>query len=181
MKRRSRPIRSRISDGGRDQFSGAEREDRQERDAEVARRAHGAPQRLDAAPVPFAARQAARRGPAPVAIHDDGDVPRHGESVDLRTMAAASRLLDRAAVAQTVMISFSLPASSLSTSAIACVGRLLHLAPTDARAIVLADLVILLQLLEHVEAVAAHVAHRDLRGLGVFVRDLDEFACAAPR
>ena len=44
--------------------------------------------------------------------------------------------------------------------------------------IVLADLVILFQLLEDVEAVAAHVAHRDARGLGIFVRDLDQFLAA---
>ena len=40
---------------------------------------------------------------------------------------------------------------------------------------VLADLVVLLKLLEKVEAIAADVAHRDARGLGVFVRDLHDF------
>ncbi len=53
------------------------------------------------------------------------------------------------------------------------VGRLLHLVGF-ALVIVLADLVVLFQLLEHVETVAADVAHRDARRLGVFVRDLDE-------
>ena len=37
---------------------------------------------------------------------------------------------------------------------------------------------ILLQLLQHVHAVAAHMADRDAGGLGIFVRDLDEFLAA---
>ena len=57
------------------------------------------------------------------------------------------------------------------------VGRLLDLAG-EALVVVLADLVILLELLEHVDAVAAHVAHGDARGLGIFVRDLDQFLAA---
>ena len=80
-------------------------------------------------------------------------------------------------VAQTVMISFSLAASSLSTSAIvssvAFCTSLGH-----ALVVVLADLVILLELLEHVQAVAAHMADRDLGGFGIFVRDLDQFLAA---
>ena len=78
-------------------------------------------------------------------------------------------------VAQTVMISFSLPASSFSTSRDSGVGRLLHFAGL-ALLLVLADLVLLLQLLEQVETVAADVAHRHARSLGVFVRDLHDFA-----
>ena len=79
--------------------------------------------------------------------------------------------------AQTVMISFSLAASDWSISAIVwsvafCTSSAMRLL------IVLADLAVLLQLLEQVEAVAADVAHRDARGLGVFVRDLDQFLAA---
>ncbi len=38
--------------------------------------------------------------------------------------------------------------------------------------------VILFQLLQHVEAIAAHMAHGDPRRLGIFVRDLDQFLAA---
>ena len=50
-------------------------------DAEIAGRAHGAAQRFDAAPMALDARQAARRRPASVAVHDDGDMARHVELV----------------------------------------------------------------------------------------------------
>src|SRR4029077_897132 len=59
----------------------AEREYRQVLDAERARRADGAAQGLDAAAMPLDARQPALRGPAPVAIHDDGHVSRRAEAV----------------------------------------------------------------------------------------------------
>ena len=48
--------------------------DRQIGDAELDRRAHRAAHRLDAAPMALETRQAARLRPAPVAVHDDGDV-----------------------------------------------------------------------------------------------------------
>src|SRR3984893_5184008 len=59
---------------------GAEGIDGQHLDAEVARRAHRTPQRYDALTMPFPARQSARRRPAPVAVHDDGDVERRAEA-----------------------------------------------------------------------------------------------------
>ncbi len=65
--------------GGPRPILGAERINGQYLDAELARRAHRAPQRLDAAAMPFPARQTARRRPAPVAVHDDGDVERRIE------------------------------------------------------------------------------------------------------
>src|SRR5439155_2750589 len=55
------------------------------------------------------------------------------------------------------------------------VGRLLHLLG-GALAVVLADLVILFQLLEHFKTVAPHMPHRDPRRLGIFMSDLDQFA-----
>ena len=131
MKRRSSPIRSRISEGGRDQFSELKEKIVRMANAEIAGRAHGAAQRLDAAPMAFDARQAARGGPAAVAVHDDGDVPRHGEASPHRN-GRRRFAFDRRQRAHTVMISFSLAASSLSISAIICVGRLLHLARTGA-------------------------------------------------
>src|SRR6478752_6418543 len=53
------------------------------------------------------------------------------------------------------------------------VGRLLHLVGVTLL-IVLRHLVILLELLQHIEAVAADVAGGDLGGFRVFVRDLDQ-------
>src|SRR6266702_2510406 len=41
-------------------------------------------------------------------------------------------------------------------------------------AVVLADLMILFQLLEHIYPIAPHMANRDLGGLGIFVRDFDQ-------
>ena len=61
-----------------------------------------------------------------------------------------------------------------SISRDAGIGRLLDLAGKPV-VIVLADLVILFQLLDHVHGVAADMAHRDARGFGIFVRDLDQF------
>src|SRR5947209_7336668 len=55
------------------------------------------------------------------------------------------------------------------------VGRLLHLGVV-ALVIVLADLMVLLELLENFHAVAPHVAHGDARGLRVFMRDLHQLA-----
>src|SRR5262245_47913663 len=54
------------------------------------------------------------------------------------------------------------------------VGRLLHVTG-QAFLVVFRHLVILLELLEDVETVAADVPHGDLGGFGIFVRDLDEF------
>ena len=174
MKRRSSPIRSRISDGGRDQFSELKekivrKEMPRSPAARTVRRNASTPRRW---PSPRGKPRAAAQRPLPSMMmatwRGTSKEPPPG-----RPMAARRSLLDRAGVAQTVMISFSLAASSLSTSAIVssvafCTSLGLTLV------VVLADLVLLLQLLEEVEAVAAHVAHRDPRGLGVFVRDLDE-------
>ena len=79
MKRRSRPIRSRTSAGGRDQFSELKEKivSTWMPISPAARTVRA--QRLDAAAMAFGARQAARGRPAPVAIHDDGDMARHLE------------------------------------------------------------------------------------------------------
>jgi hypothetical protein len=61
---------------------GAERENREKADTEIAGGAYRATERLDAAAVAFPTRQPARRRPAPVAVHDDGNVPRYGEMAD---------------------------------------------------------------------------------------------------
>jgi len=59
---------------------GAERKDGEYGNPEIAGGAHGLAQRLDPAAMPFHARQTARRGPAPVAVHDDSDMARHLEA-----------------------------------------------------------------------------------------------------
>jgi hypothetical protein len=96
----------------------AEGENRQSGNTDIGCRAHRTAQSFHATAVAFYSRQTARGRPAPVAIHDDGDMPRHFKRVAPlwdRLGRAASR---SGRVAQTVMISFSLPASSLSTSLI---------------------------------------------------------------
>ncbi len=59
----------------------AEGENRQSGNAEIGGGTHGAPQSLDAAAVALDPRQAARSRPAPIAIHDDGDMARHLKAV----------------------------------------------------------------------------------------------------
>ena len=75
------------------------------------------------------------------------------------------------------MISFSFAAEQGVDLGDELVGRLLHLVGV-ALAVILADGAVLLELLEQVETVAAHVADRDLRLFGVFVRDLHHFLAA---
>ena len=57
----------------------AEGEDGDELDADLAGGANRAAHGFDAAAMALAARQTARRGPAAIAVHDDGDVTRHFE------------------------------------------------------------------------------------------------------
>ena len=66
MKRRSSPIRSPTSAAGRDQFSELKEKMVMMLDAEFAAGADRAPQRLDAAPMAFDARQAARAAQRPL-------------------------------------------------------------------------------------------------------------------
>src|SRR5258707_12803114 len=95
---------------------GAEGKNRQETDSEVAGGTHGAPQRFDTTAMAFPTRQAARRRPAAVAVHDDGNGPRHGEIADL---SVQRHVLRHPLQPHTVRISFSLFFKILSTSAIA--------------------------------------------------------------
>src|SRR5689334_2945438 len=96
---------------------GAERKDCEHGNAEIAGGAHGLAQCLNAAAMPFDARQTARCGPPPVAVHDNGNMARHLEAAVIgeRLRYLACR---HGCIAQTVMISFSLAARSFSTSAI---------------------------------------------------------------
>ena len=170
MKRRSSPISSRISDGGRDQFSELN-------------------EKMVRMPMP--------RSPAARTVRRNASTPRRCPSARGRPRAAAQRPLpsmmmatcrgmvnspigtvggaafDISIMTHTVRISFSLPASILSISPIVSSVSLLHLLG-GALVVVLADLVILFQLLEHIKPVAPDVAHRDPGGLGIFVRHLDQ-------
>ena len=78
------------------------------------------------------------------------------------------------------MISFSFCARIWSISAIGGVGRLLDLGG-QALDLVLADVAVLLLLLQVVDAVAPDVAHGDAGRLGIFMRDLDQFLTALLR
>ena len=60
-----------------------ERVERQDLDAETGRRFDDVADRIDPGAVAFDTRQMALRGPAAVAVHDDGDVPRQTVEVDL--------------------------------------------------------------------------------------------------
>ena len=75
------------------------------------------------------------------------------------------------------MISFSLDGQRHIDLGDGLVSRLLHLLGL-AVDFVLADVAVLLELLEMIETVAAHVAGSDASLLGVFVRDLDQFLAA---
>jgi hypothetical protein len=57
------------------------------------------------------------------------------------------------------------------------VGSFLHLLGRPF-AVVLADLVVLFQFLEHVQAITPHVSHCHSGGLSIFVRNLDELLAA---
>src|SRR5215211_565403 len=57
------------------------------------------------------------------------------------------------------------------------IGGLLHIIG-EALLVVFRDLVVFLEFLDDIQPVAANVAHRDARGLGIFVRDLHEFLAA---
>src|SRR6185437_4309387 len=141
-----------------------------------------AAQRLDAPAMTLDARQSARRGPAPVAVHDDGDVTRRIER------RRGIRLV-RFGALRTFGLGHSRLRSSngedflfLARKHVVDFGdrgirRFLDVGG-KAVVVVLADLVILLLLLDHVEAVAADVTNGDARRLAVFVGDLDEFLAA---
>src|SRR5207249_10153233 len=87
----------------------------QKTNSEIAGGTHRASQRFDATAMAFPPRQAARRCPAAVPVHDDGNVPRHGEIADLSVQRLALR---HPLQPHTVRISFSLFANILSISAI---------------------------------------------------------------
>ena len=116
-------------------------------------------------------RQAARGGPAAVAIHDDGDMRgrRPATVAASRSDGCGGHRSD-----QTWRMSFSLSASTSST-------RLMYWSVSFCTSIlpvlcdVLADLVLLLVRLDLLHAVAPDRAHRDLGALGVFVRRLHQF------
>src|SRR3984893_9084368 len=166
MKRRSSPISSRISAGGRDQFSALN-------------------EKMVRNPMP--------RSPAARTVRRSASTPRRCPSPRGSPRAAAQRPLPSMMMATwrgTAMSPIS-PARSGSFLVIGprtshgedflflrrqqlvdvgdcLVGHLLHLLGRPL-AVVLADLVLLFHLLEHIEAVAAHVPHRYPRRLGVFV------------
>ena len=109
------------------------------------------------------ARQAARGGPAPVAIHDDGDMARHLEEPSpLRErLGARFSIAPRRSNRHDLLF---LAGEHLLDVGDGRVGRLLHFAGLPL-VVVFADLVVLLELLEKIETVAAHMADGDARGL----------------
>src|SRR5262245_7167686 len=173
--------------------------DREVLDAELHGRAHRAAYRFHAAPVSLRTRQATLGGPTPVAIHDDGDVARHlrtrlpdrsfvllvhrsGIMPSIAWPTACSSQLDWAAAGRaprsphpSYLLDLGFFASQRLIDLLdELVGQILYLAGILVM-VVLAHLSVLVEALEQLHAVAAHVAHRDPRMLGIFMRDLDEF------
>src|SRR5262249_11417573 len=171
MKRRSSPISSRISAGGRDQFSALN--EKMVRNpmprspaARTVRRSASTPRRC---PSPRGSPRAAAQRPLPSMMM----ATCRGTAMSPTSPARSGSFLvlgPRTSHGEDFLF---LRRQHLVDLADRLVGRFLHLL-ARALALVLADLVLLLELLEHVETVAAHVPHRDPRRLGVFVRDLDQ-------
>src|SRR5712671_5317711 len=170
MKRRSNPMRSRISDGGRDQFSELK-------------------EKMVRTPMP--------RSPAARTVRRNASTPRRWPSARGSPRAAAQRPLPsmmmatcRGTANSPICILVSASAFDIATTSHR--EDLLFLRrehPVDLRdrvvagllyligrplAVVLADLVIFFQFLEHIKSVAPDMPHRDPRRLGIFVGDLDQ-------
>src|SRR5262245_37771780 len=170
MNRRRRPINSRISVGGRDQFSELN-------------------EKMVRMPMP--------RSPAARTVRRNASTPRRCPSLRGSPRAAAQRPLPSMMMATWRGTAKSPICTLVSASALDMrwpshredllllrgehpidfpdhiVGCLLNLVGR-ALALVLADLVILFQLLEHINPVAPDMPDRDLGRLGVFVRDFDQ-------
>src|SRR5262247_1835466 len=172
MKRRSSAINSRISDGGRVQFSALK-------------------EKIVRIPIP--------RSPAARTVRRSASTPRRCPSLRGKPRAAAQRPLPSMMIAtcrgtaNSPPISTRVSASAFDIAATTSdredllflrgkdpvdvgdhlVGQLLDLLGR-ALTLVLTDLVILFQLLEHIKPVAPDMADRDFRLLGILVRDLDQ-------
>ena len=151
---------------------GAERENGKKANAEVAGGTNRTAQRLYPAAVPLSSWQAARRCPASIPVHDDGNVPRHGtyrRSEQRATARFWTFCLKSSHREDFLFFRRHHPVDFRDRF----VGRFLHLFGR-AFALVLAYLVILFEFLEYVEAVAPYMTHRYSRGLGIFVGDFHQ-------
>src|SRR5262249_26214244 len=63
----------------------AEGEYCEELNTEVSGCAYRTAKRLHTPSMPFRTRQPPRRGPTSIAVHDDGDMPRHDDRIDMRS------------------------------------------------------------------------------------------------
>src|ERR1044072_6332433 len=121
--------------------------------------------------MPFGAGKAARARPPSVAIHDDGKMAWHGASVH----AVPQRLAIQhrhSSDGEDFLLLDSKHSVDVGDDLIGC---LLHLFGLSL-SFLLADLVILLQLLENIEPVTPYMPHRDTRSLCVFMSDLHQLA-----
>src|SRR5262245_20326448 len=170
MKRRSSAISSRISAGGRDQFSALnEKGVRLPMPgwpaARPGRRGAWTPRRC---PPPRGRPRAAAQRPLPSMMM----ATCRGTAIPPIWAVRSGSVFDILIASHREDFPF-LCSQHLVDLGDGFVGGLLHLLGRSF-ALVLADLVVLFQLLEHVEAVAADVAHGDPRGLGIFMGDLDQ-------
>src|ERR1051326_4811701 len=195
--RRSRPISSRTSAGGRDQFSElnekivrksmprspAARTAR--RNASTPRRCpstRGSPRWAAQRPLPSMMMATCRGAPNPPLGFGAASVSGMSSCLASRLVVstpASASLIDQefAATASDRHDLFFFAGERLIDLADHRVGRLLHLARMTLL-VVLADLVLFFQLLEQIEPVAPHMPHRHLGGLGIFVRHLDQLLAA---
>ena len=149
--------------------------------------------RTDSTPLrwPRHARQEALLRPAPVAVHDDGDVARHAARFgnDLRGTGEVGHRVEQwpflesglaASTPQTAISSFSLSATSLSMSAMD-LSVSFCTSSCGALLLVLAHFAFLEQVLQVRDRVAADVAHRHLGVLAFVAARAWSAPCGAPR
>src|SRR5437899_79904 len=191
MKRRSRPIRSRTSDGGRCQFS-----DENENSVR------------QAIPISPAARTVLRNASTPRRCPSTRGSPRAAAQRPFPSMMMATCRGTSGTPPATSVCAISVPSTLMPSILGACammstgpapshrhdlfflageravdigdglIGRLLHQLGLALVLVLAHRLEVFFQLLEHVHRVAADMADRNARGLGIFVRDLHEFLAA---
>src|SRR5258705_12151237 len=164
-KRRKRPISSVISAGGRDQFSELKEK---------------------------IVRKSMPRSPAARPVLRSASTPRRWPSTRGSPRAAAQRPLPSMMMATCLGTSGTISANCVASAIILdrhnffffgrkravdvgnrLIGRLLHQIGLTLVFVLAHGVQVLLELLKHIHRVAPHMAHRDARGLGIFVRDLD--------
>src|SRR6516165_270147 len=175
MKRRNSPISSRISAGGRDQFSAlnekmVRKSIPRSPAARTVRRSASTPRRC---PSPRGSPRAAAQRPLPSMMMATCRGTAMSPIRAVRSGSCSDMPVQTSHGENFLLFCCEHPVDFGDC----LVGGLLHLL-AGALAVVLADLVVLLELLEHIQAVAPHVTHRYAGGFGIFVRNLHQLPAA---